>query len=195
MNLPNKITLFRILLVMFFMPCLFLRGLTPKIFGVIIFLIAVASDYLDGYIARKYDIVTIFGKIMDPIADKVLVLSAFIAFVELKLVPAWMVVVIVSREMIVTSLRLVGLKRDEVIVASMAGKHKTVSQMFSIFIILIFIAVKEAGTVHILNFWNASFEYWYKQIIFVTMIITVILTLLSGISYILNNKNLLFPDE
>lgn len=194
MNLPNKITIFRILLVFVFMPCLFLKGLIPKIAGVIVFLVAALSDYFDGYIARKYDLVTDFGKIMDPVADKVLVLAAFIAFVELKLVPAWMVVIIILRELIVTSLRLVAIKREEIISASIGGKRKTVSQMFSILIILVFIMVKEAGAEHLFNFWNPSLEYWYKQLIFGTMLITVFMTVVSGISYINNNKNLLFPD-
>ena len=195
MNLPNKITIFRILLVFVFMPCLFLKGLTPKIAALLMFLIAVTSDYFDGFFARKYNMVSDFGKIMDPIADKVLVLAAFIAFVELKLVPAWMVVLIILREMLVTSLRLIALRKDEVIAASMAGKHKTASQMFSIFIILIFMIIKEAGAEYSFNFWNSSFEYWYQQLIFITMIITLVLTILSGISYVFNNKKLLFPDE
>ncbi len=195
MNLPNKITIFRILLVFFFMPFLFLHGLIPKITALILFLIAVLSDYLDGFIARKYDLVSDLGKIMDPVADKILVLAAFIAFVELKLIPAWMVVIILSREMAVTSLRLVAFKKEEVISASTAGKHKTVSQMFSILLILVFITVKETGSKDLMGFWSVSLDHLYRNVIFFTMLITVTLTVISGIQYFYNNKKVFFPHD
>lgn len=190
MNLPNKITLARILLTFVFMVCLFMSGLFWKVAALCVFVIAVCSDYLDGFIAKKYNISSDFGKIMDPVADKILTLAAFLAFVEMKLVPAWIVVIIIMRELLITSIRLKALSHNEVLEAGMGGKHKTASQMLSIFVILVFIIIKEAG-VQTFGFWNASFEYWYRQVIFVLMLITAILTVISGISYLAGNKKYL----
>jgi len=189
-NLPNKITLTRIFLVFVFMAFLFLNGLPAKIMALVIFIIAALTDYLDGFIAKRYNIVTDFGKIMDPLADKIMTLAAFLAFVEMKLIPAWMVVIIITRELIITSIRIVAFRNNEVLPAGRVGKHKTVSQMASIILILVFIVIKEAG-VGVCGFWNASFEYWYRQVIFIMMCITVLLTLISGISYLAGNKKYL----
>jgi len=175
------------------MAFLFSKGLVFKVAALVTFLVAVTSDYLDGYIAKKYNLVSDFGKLMDPIADKVLTLAAFLAFVEMGLIPAWMVVIIIMRELLITGLRVVALINKEVLAAEMGGKHKTVSQMVSIFVILLFIVFKEAG-VRMFGFWNDSFEYWYKQTIFVLMIITVLFTVISGASYLVGNKKYLFNN-
>ncbi len=187
MNLPNKITLARIGLTFIFMFFLFSKGIVFKSLALATFIIAALSDYLDGFIAQKYHITSVFGKLMDPIADKILVLAAFLAFVEMELIPAWMVVIIIMRELVITGLRIIALKNDEVLPADMGGKQKTVSQYVSILVILVFIIFKEAG-VRTIGFWDASFEYWYRQIIFVLMLVTVMLTMVSGISYMVNNK-------
>lgn len=194
MNLPNKITLARIGLTFLFMIFLFSKGLTFKCLALATFIIAVTSDYLDGFIAQKYNITSNFGKLMDPIADKILTLSAFLAFVEMKLIPAWIVVVIIMRELVITGLRITALKNREVLPAGLGGKHKTASQMISIFVILTFIIFKEAG-VRIFGFWDASCEYWYKQTIFVLMLITVTLTVMSGVSYIIGNRKYLQNEK
>ena len=194
MNAPNKITLIRIALVFIFMFFLFMKGLTFKILALVTFMIAVLSDYLDGFIAKRYKIVSDFGKLMDPIADKILTLAAFLAFVEMKLIPAWMVVVILMRELIITGIRLFALKKGEVLPVSLAGKQKTVSQMFSIFVILVFIIFREAG-VRVFGFWSPSFEYWYKQLIFILMLVTVALTIISGVSYLIRGKKYLLNNE
>ncbi len=190
MNLPNKITILRICLTFIFMFFLFSKGVAFKVFALVTFLVAAFTDYLDGYLAKKYNAVTDFGKIMDPIADKILILAAFMAFVEMKLVPAWIVVVIIFRELMITSLRIWALKQNEILQAGRGGKQKTVSQMFSILVILIFIIFKETGT-RVFDFWNPSFEYWYRQLIFILMLITVTLTVISGVSYIISNKKYL----
>ena len=194
MNLPNKITIGRFFLAFIFMIFLFWNVPYSKMIALIVFSIAAISDYFDGYIAKKYNIVSDFGKIMDPVADKVLTLSAFLAFVEMKLVPAWMVVIIIMRELIITGIRLMALRHNEVLPAGKGGKHKTVSQILSIVVILIFLVIRDAG-VNGFDFWNQSFEYWYKQGIFILMIITVTLTVLSGASYLLGNKKYLFNDK
>jgi CDP-diacylglycerol--glycerol-3-phosphate 3-phosphatidyltransferase len=189
MNLSNKLTLSRIGLTFVFMIFLFSKGLTFKILALLVFTVAAWTDFLDGYLAKKRNEISDFGKLMDPIADKVLVISAFLAFVEMKLVPAWIVVIIVFREFLITGLRLVALAKGEVMEAEIAGKHKTVSQMISIYVILFFIVFKESSVV-ILGFWNEGLERIFKDIIFYMMIITATLTLISGISYLVKNKGL-----
>lgn len=193
MNLPNKITLARIALTFAFMFFLFTKLPFGKILALATFVFAVFSDYLDGFIAKKYNITSDFGRIMDPVADKILVIAAFLAFVEMKLVPAWMVVIIIMREMLITSIRLWSLKNNDVLPAGKGGKHKTASQMLSIFVILVFIVIKETG-VKTFGFWNPSFEYWYRQMIFILMLITVALTIISGISYLAGNRKYLFGN-
>lgn len=194
MNLANKITLFRIVIAFVFMVFLFTEGVFFKVMALMLFLVAAASDFLDGFVAKRYSLESDFGKIMDPIADKILTIAAFMGFVEKGLVPAWMVVVIVMRELIITALRVVALRGGEVLGAGLAGKQKTVSQMVSIVFILVFIVIREAGVMWF-GFWDASFEYWYKQAIFLLMLITVSLTIISGFSYLIANKDYLLSSR
>jgi len=190
MNLPNKITLARIVLTFVFMFFLFSKGVAFKVLALVSFLAAALTDYLDGFLAKKFGDTSNFGKLMDPIADKILTLAAFLAFVEMELIPAWMVVINIMRELIITGLRIMAVMNHEVLPAGRGGKHKTVSQMASIIVILIFIVFKEIG-VQDYGFWNASFEYWYRQLIFILMLITVTLTIVSGVSYVAGNKKYL----
>ena len=190
MNLPNKLTISRIVLTIIFMFLLFMHGALYKILALIIFAIAAFTDFLDGHIARKYNLVSDFGRFMDPIADKILALSAFIAFVELGLVPAWMVMIIILREFTITGTRLIALKKNEIISAAMVGKHKTASQIFAIFVILLFIIFRDFFQSS--NFWNATVESHFKLSIFILMFITVVLTLISGISFFVRNRKLFF---
>ena len=139
MNLPNKLTISRIVLTFVFMAFLYTHGILAKTLALFTFLFASLTDALDGYIAKKNNQITDFGKLMDPIADKILVLSAFIAFVVMKIIPSWMVIVIILREIAVTVLRAIALGKGKVIQADGAGKHKTVWQMFVIAVILLFL--------------------------------------------------------
>ena len=191
MNLPNRLTVLRIILVVVFMFFLFLRGVPAKVLALITFLAASFTDILDGYIAKKYNMVTDFGRLMDPIADKILVLSAFLAFVEMELIPAWMIVIIMFREMAVTGLRILALGKGRVIAADDGGKHKMVSQVSSIIAILFFLIFREAG-IKVFQFWNGTTEHIYKNVIFILMMITTLLTLISGISYLAKNKGVYF---
>ena len=191
MNLPNKLTIFRIFLVGVFMLFLFSHGVISKCLALCVFLAASFTDFLDGYIAKKNNMVTMFGKLMDPIADKILVLSALMAFVEMKLIPAWMVVIIIFREVTITGLRITALTQGKVLAAENGGKHKMVSQVLSIFVILLFLVFREGGS-NVFNFWNISTEKAYKDIILVLMTITTLLTLISGISYLIKNKGVYF---
>lgn len=187
MNLANKLTISRIILTFIFMFFLFSKGIASKTLALVVFIIATWTDFLDGFLAKKRNEISDFGKLMDPIADKILIIAAFLAFVEMKLVPAWIIVIIIFREFIITGLRLIALVKGKVIEAEMAGKHKTVSQMVSIYIILVFIVGKEYGT-SIFGFWNKGLEYSLKNIIFYMMLLTASLTLISGISCLIKNK-------
>ena len=187
MNLANKLTISRIFLTFIFMFLLFSEGVIFKVLALFVFITASFTDFLDGFIAKKRKEISAFGKFMDPIADKVLVIAAFLAFVEMKLIPAWIIVIIISREFIITGIRLVALARGEVIASAMAGKHKTVSQMFSIYVILFFIVFRETGEA-VFGFWNPRLEHLWKETIFGLMIITALLTLISGTSFIVKNK-------
>ncbi len=187
MNLPNKLTILRIVLTLGFILFLFLGGMTSKIIALVIFLLASLTDALDGFLAKRSNQVTDFGKIMDPVADKILVLSAFLAFVGLGLVPWWTVIVIILREIAVTALRGLALTRGKVISSDPSGKHKTVWQIFIIFVILLFLIFDEGGT-RSFRFWSASIRDIYMDAIFILMCVTVLITLISGFSYFIKNK-------
>ncbi len=189
MNLPNRLTILRIILTFIFIIFISLEGLSPKIIAFIIFIIASLTDYYDGYLARRNNQVTDFGKLMDPIADKILILSAFLAFVQLQLISAWMVIIIFSREALITGLRIFAISKGKVLEAEAAGKHKTVSQMVAIFLIFVSIIFKEA----LLKFfsWGQTIDNIFRISIFLLMIITVSLTVISGISYLWRNRKLI----
>jgi len=189
MNIANRITLFRIFATFIFMFFLFVHGLWAKVLSLVVFILAALSDFYDGFIARKKNIVSDFGKLMDPIADKILVLAAFAAFVQMQLIEAWMFVIIFSREILIFSLRLFALSKGKVLAATQAGKHKTFSQMVVVFIILGGILFKEI----MLEFstWNPFWESLLRNTIYILMLITVGLTLYSGISYLWKNRQII----
>ncbi len=189
MNLANKLTISRIILAFVFLFFLFSKGVIFKALALATFVAASLTDMLDGFIAKTTNSITDFGKLMDPIADKVLVLAAFLAFVEMRLIPAWMVVIMVMREFIITSLRVLALNKGKVIEASDDGKKKTVSQYAAIFLILLFLVLKELGT-KVFDFWGARAEIIMKDSIFVLMLVAVILTAISGISYLIKNREI-----
>ena len=139
MNLPNKLTILRMVLVPFFVATLLMSAANEplKWVALALFIIASLTDFADGYIARKYNLITNFGKFMDPLADKLLVCSALICFVQLNELPAWIVIVIIAREFIISGFRLIASDQGIVIAASMWGKAKTVSQMACIVLLLL----------------------------------------------------------
>jgi CDP-diacylglycerol--glycerol-3-phosphate 3-phosphatidyltransferase len=168
---------------------LFSHGLVFKILALAVFALAAISDYLDGLLARRLNAISNFGIIMDPIADKILVLAAFISFIEMKVIPAWMVIVVIMRELLITSLRIFSLGRGLVLKAERCGKHKTMSQMVTIFIILLFLIFKELA--FRFGFWTDTVQAWSAFIILTLMSITVVLTATSGISYLWQNRHLI----
>ena len=173
MNLPNKLTIFRVILIPFFV-VLLLFDITAydKWIALAIFIIASLTDFLDGHIARKYNLVTNFGKFMDPLADKLLVCSAMICLVELARIPAWVVIIILAREFIISGFRLVASDNGVVIAASYWGKFKTVFQML---MICLMIADLEPLTL-------------VTQII---MWVALALTVVSLVDYLMKNKSVM----
>lgn len=175
MNLPNKITVFRV----FMIPLFLVFMLVPKIpygewIALGVFVLACLSDALDGYIARKNHLVTDFGKFMDPLADKLLVCSALICFVEHTLIPAWIVIVIISREFIISGFRLVASDKGVVIAASYWGKVKTVVQMIMCIVFIV-------------NFDTKFFDVLEQLLMYAALILTVI----SLCDYLYKNRKLL----
>ena len=181
MNIPNKLTISRIILAGVFIFLLFIKGAEAKFAALAVFLIACITDYYDGFLARKIHSITDFGKFMDPIADKILILGGFLAFVEMKIIPAWMVMVIIARELVITGIRILALSKKKVLSAEIAGKHKTVSQIVTVISVLIFLIIRESG------FTFRYIAYYYRGV-FILMVITVLMTLSSGISYMFRNR-------
>ena len=184
MNLPNKLTVLRMVLAFVFIVFLFMPSLAAKVFALATFLAASATDFLDGYLAKKSGQTSDFGALMDPIADKVLILSAFLAFVQMQFVQAWMVAVIVFREVAVTGLRIMALTKGRIIRADHLGKHKTACQAIAVFFILLVVILKEAAPA----FWRERAEGFCMNAIFGLMSLTVVLTLISGVSYLVKNR-------
>jgi len=145
MNLPNKLTVSRFVLTVAFLAVMFSEIRDHKTIALVLFCLAGLTDYFDGSIARRRKLITNFGILMDPLADKILVCSVFIAFVGLNWIPAWMVVIVVARELAITGLRLLAASKHLVLAAEGFGKHKTISQVVAIIAILVFHSYEEWG--------------------------------------------------
>lgn len=198
MNLPNKITLCRIILIPFMM-IVPLFGIESKFLGInignlielAIFLIASFTDYLDGHIARKNNLVTNFGKFLDPIADKLLVLTALMMFVEAGKLPAWIPVVIAAREFMVSGIRMLAAGEGNVIAASMLGKIKTVSQMVAISLAFVDNNSFMAFTSKCL----CLPELILNILMSLAMIVSVVATIWSGVDYFVKSKDVVLKSE
>ena len=176
MNLPNKLTMLRVIMIPFFVVFL-LADITPydKWIALAIFIVASLTDMADGKIARKYNLITNFGKFMDPLADKLLVCSAMIALIELGRIPAWIVIVIIAREFIISGFRLVASDNGVVIAASYWGKFKTVSQMAMVILMIADIPQLQIVTT-------------------VVMYIALVLTIVSLVDYLVKNWGVMGKD-
>lgn len=175
MNLPNKLTVIRICLIPFFVAALLFGGgnnQNMRIAANVIFIVASLTDMLDGKIARKYNLVTDFGKFMDPLADKLLVCSALICLIELGQLPAWIVIIIISREFIISGFRLVAADNGIVIAASYWGKFKTTFQMVAVILLIFNIPA-------------------LKVLTNLVLAVAVALTIISLVDYIVKNKKVL----
>ncbi len=189
MNLPNKLTISRFALTVVFLGVFFSRLRFANTVSLVLFSVASLTDYFDGKIARREKLITNFGILMDPLADKILTCSAFIAFVDRDLIPAWMVVIIVARELAITGLRLLAASKQVVLAAEGYGKHKTISQIVAIVSILTLVSYPEWG------YWGrAIFAWWVPAFTEVAKWVSVILTFTSGALYLWRNRELYLDD-
>ena len=175
MNLANKLTMLRILMIPVFIAVLVYskdRDIVYRYIALGIFVMASATDALDGYVARKYNMITDFGKLMDPLADKILVSSALIILIELGSISSWIVSIVIAREFIISGIRLIATEKNIIIAASPLGKLKTVSQMLSV--ILMLLSIKAISIITDLSIW-----------------LMCILSVISLLDYIIKNKKVL----
>ncbi len=190
MNLPNILTLLRLGLTVLLVASLSVEYPFHFSMALLVFLLASLTDYLDGVIARKWDLITDFGKLMDPLADKILTASAFICLIPFGALPAWAVIIIISREFLITGLRLLASSKGIILPAEKLGKHKTAWQMITIVFFLALLAADDfapEGTDVVDLLWG------YGGAALVT--VTVALTVFSGLAYLWKNRRLLSPEQ
>lgn len=196
MNVPNRLTLLRILLVpdflLFMVPIFgdgtfsqFVLSNGGRVIATFIFIIASLTDLLDGLLARRMQLVSNFGKFLDPIADKLLVIAGFAAFVELGRISSFVLIIIVAREFLVTGIRLLAVERGVVIAASWFGKIKAVVQMLTLIFLLIEPLIINA------SYSTATFSAGYEIFVNIMIVLTLVLTILSGLDYWYKNRILL----
>jgi CDP-diacylglycerol---glycerol-3-phosphate 3-phosphatidyltransferase len=186
MNLPNQLTILRLILTLPFVAALSLQFPGAKLLALILFIVSSVTDYADGYIARKYKLITDFGKLMDPLVDKIMTMAAFICLVALGSIPAWAVIAIVSREFLITGLRLIAAARGKVLPAERLGKLKTVWQIGTILYCLVVVAVVD-------QFGGLATGPTATALYFLGLtlvLLTVGLTPWSGITYFAKNWDL-----
>lgn len=191
--IPNIITLFRIILTPLFLYFLLVDQPYYMLLALIVFIVASVSDSVDGYIARKYDFVSEFGKFVDPLADKILIISTFIALIFLDIIPLWMVSIIIFRDIAVTVIRMIMIKQGDSVVTSNIAKSKTAFQIVFIYIVISFKMILQLPFMKfmhpvIIYLENSSF-YW------ILMLITTIFTLYTGVLYLLDNKVILKKNK
>jgi len=195
MNLPNKLTVGRLFLTVLFLVVFFGRSRFADTMALGLFVIASITDYWDDQIARRRKLITNFGILMDPLADKIMVCSAFIAFVGLKWISAWMVVIIVARELAITGLRLLAASKSVVLAAEGYGKHKTISQIVAIISILVLASYEQWGAPGRIVFGTPIFgEPWVKWFKEISVWVAVALTFVSGWLYLWRNRALYLDD-
>ncbi len=189
-NLPNKLTLTRIILSPIFMAFLLVDNLVARYVALILFAVACLTDLWDGYLARKNGCETGFGRFMDPMADKLLVSLAFVSFVSLRVIPAWVVLTMITREIIILGLRMLVAYKGEVMRSSPLARWKTASQMVSAVLILIFLTAKSTLMARgipedVLPFFEIG------QILLALVLVAALLTVVSGLDYLYKNRSLI----
>jgi CDP-diacylglycerol--glycerol-3-phosphate 3-phosphatidyltransferase len=197
MNLPNKLTVGRFALTVVFLWALFSPIRYNDTLALVLFSLAGATDFLDGWLARRHRLITNFGILMDPLADKIMTCSAFIAFVESThqsphppvTVEAWMVIIIVARELTITGLRLLAASKNVVLAAERYGKHKTVSQIVAIIALLAVDACNEWP-----SWLQQLLKGWVPVFAEIALWLTVVLTATSGILYLWRNRAFYLSD-
>jgi CDP-diacylglycerol--glycerol-3-phosphate 3-phosphatidyltransferase len=190
MNLPNRLTISRFLLTAAFLAIFFAGFRYADTVALVLLIGAGLTDYFDGKIARRDKLITNFGILMDPLADKILICSAFIAFVERGLMPAWMVVIIVARELAITGLRLLAASKNLVLAAERYGQNKTISQIVAIISILVLVSYKQWGPIEPLFGFPIAGRPWVDGFTELSKWVAVGLTFLSGWLYLWKNRQL-----
>jgi len=192
MNLPNQLTVSRFFLTIGFVVTMSVGWRFGYVVALVLFVLAAVTDYADGKIARKYGLITDFGKLMDPLVDKIMVAGAFICLIPAvpEALPAWAVVVIISREFLITGLRLLAVSKGVVLPAESVGKHKTGWQIATVIFFLVLLSVREFGGLGLSPaFLENIFVYAGRTLVAVALG----LTLYSGIGYLYRNWNLIKP--
>lgn len=191
MNWANRLTIARFFLSIAFVVVLTVRCPFSYTISLVLFIFAGITDYVDGEIARRYGLVTDFGKLMDPLVDKIMMAAAFICLVPLGAIPAWVATVIVSREFLITGLRLLALAKGRVLAAESLGKHKTAWQIVTIIFFLALLALRDWTRIVSL----AGAPQWYQQLwLYVgsaLLSVAVLLTLVSAAGYLWKNRALI----
>ena len=194
MNLPNKLTVSRLILTAFFLMVLLFDFPFHYTVALVLFVAASLTDLFDGIIARRRNLLTDFGKLVDPLADKVLICSAFIAFIELDWMPAWMVILIVARELAITGLRLLAASKNIVLAAERQGKNKTISQITAIIALLVTHSHADWGIVGQLFAFEIADQAWAWWVAEASKWVAVALTALSGFLYLWKNRDVYLND-
>jgi len=192
MNWANRLTLSRLLLTVIFVAALNSSWGYGRTAALVVFLLAGVSDFVDGEIARRYGVVTNFGKLMDPLVDKIMVAAAFISLVPLKAVPAWAATTVVARDFLITGLRMMATAKGKVLPAEMLGKQKTSWQVVTVIFFLALLSLHE------LRYANETSTWWFRawdQAGPILVWITVALTVYSGLGYAWRHRELIAPNE
>ncbi|MEP6699577.1 MAG: CDP-diacylglycerol--glycerol-3-phosphate 3-phosphatidyltransferase [Verrucomicrobiota bacterium] len=192
MNWANRLTIGRLVLTVLFVAALNLDWRFGRCAALIIFLLAGATDFLDGEIARRYGSVTNFGKLMDPLVDKIMMAAAFISLVPLKAIPAWAATTVVARDFLITGLRLMASARGQVLPAERLGKHKTSWQIITVIFFLALLAARE------LEYFDSRSVWWarlWDEGGMLLVWITMALTIYSGLRYAWLHRDVISPDE
>ena len=194
MNLPNRLTVSRLLLTVLFVGVVSVTFPYHDTLALIFFLLAAITDFFDGEIARRYSLITDFGKLMDPLVDKIMTAAAFVCLIPLKAVPAWVVIIIILREYLITGLRLLAISKGRVLAADRIGKHKTSWQIATVIFFLVLLSFRElrgGGSL------AAAGEWWRQLWVYggwTVSGVAVVLTVYSGLDYLWRHRAMLNTD-
>jgi len=195
MNLPNKLTLGRVFFAFLFLAALVSNCPYSKNVALLIFVLAALTDYVDGVLARKYHLETNFGKLMDPLADKILIAAALISFIAIDslLVPAWMVVLVIAREFSVSGMRTLAATQGIILSATRSGKHKLASQVVFVTLMLLGLSLREWGG-RFPSVWPEHLDLVLSTASWWLMLVVVVYALISGIDFFIKNAKTLFKE-
>jgi CDP-diacylglycerol--glycerol-3-phosphate 3-phosphatidyltransferase len=192
MNWANRLTLSRLALTVLFVCALNSQWRYGRTTALVLFIVAGLTDYFDGEIARRYHFVTAFGKLMDPLVDKIMIAAAFISLVPLRAIPAWVAITIVAREFLITGLRLVASAKGQVLPAERLGKHKTSWQIVTVIFFLALLSLRELRYAsRVDEWWQRTWNDGGKALVF----IAVMLTLYSGLAYAWRHRDLVVNER